>query len=85
MIELQVGGACYSWRLSPPRRLGGEFSARKKIVWCSREGFVRGTMLTPREPRRATLVEHAIELLSLGLWPRFLQCSTCGRGLYNTS
>jgi hypothetical protein len=23
VIELQAGGACYSWRLSPPRWLGG--------------------------------------------------------------
>ena len=31
--------------------------ARKKLVRCFEERFVRGTMLTPREPRRATLVE----------------------------
>ena len=30
----------------------------KKIVWCSAEVIVRGTVLTPREPRRATLVER---------------------------
>jgi hypothetical protein len=39
--------------------------AREKIVWCSRGGFVRGIVLTPRESRRATLVERAIELPSL--------------------
>jgi hypothetical protein len=32
--------------------------AHKKIVRCSREVIVRGIMLTPREPRRATLVER---------------------------
>ena len=32
--------------------------ARKKIVRCSREENVRGIVLTPREPRRATLVER---------------------------
>jgi len=49
--------------------------ARKKLVRCSGEGFVRGTVLTPREPRRATLVERVIELPSLV--GRFLQCPTC--------
>ena len=33
---------------------------------CSEEGFVRGTVLTLREPRRVTLVECVIELPSLG-------------------
>ena len=32
--------------------------ARKKIVRCSGEVIVRGIVLTPREPRRATLVEQ---------------------------
>ena len=32
--------------------------ARKKIVRCSGEVIVRGIVLTPREPRRATLVER---------------------------
>ena len=36
--------------------------AREKIVRCSRGGFVRGIVLTPRGSRRATLVEHVIEL-----------------------
>ena len=30
----------------------------KKIVWCSREVIVRGIVLTPWEPRKATLVER---------------------------
>ena len=30
----------------------------KKIVRCSGEVIVRGIVLTPREPRRATLVER---------------------------
>ena len=32
--------------------------AREKIVRCFRGGFVRGIVLTPREPRRAPLVER---------------------------
>ena len=40
--------------------------ARKKLVRCSREEIVRGTVLTPREPRKATLVKRVIELPSLG-------------------
>ena len=32
--------------------------ARKKIVRCSGEVIVRGIVLTPREPQRATLVER---------------------------
>ena len=35
--------------------------ARKKLVWRSGEVLVRGIMLAPREPRRATLVECVIE------------------------
>jgi hypothetical protein len=30
----------------------------KKILRCSEEEIVRGIVLTPREPRRATLVEQ---------------------------
>ena len=30
----------------------------KKIVRCSGEEIVRGIVLTPREPQRATLVEQ---------------------------
>ena len=41
--------------------------AREKVVRCSGGGFVRGIVLTPRGSRRATLVEHVIELPSLGL------------------
>ena len=39
--------------------------AREKIVRCSEGGFVMGIVLTPRGPRRATLVERVIELPSL--------------------
>ena len=49
--------------------------ARKKLVRCSGEVIVRGSVLTTREPRRATLVERVIELPSLV--GRFLQCPTC--------
>ena len=35
------------------------------IVQCSGEVIVKGIVLTPREPRRATLVEHVTELPSL--------------------
>ena len=35
--------------------------ARKKIVRCSGEEIVRGIVLTPREPRRATLVERDVK------------------------
>jgi hypothetical protein len=67
--------ACYSWRLPPPRRLGGLWlvEARKEIVRGSREGFVRGTVLTPRGSRRATLVERVIEL------PHLRVVSWCAR------
>ena len=37
---------------------------RMKIVRGSGEGFVRGVVLVPREPRRATLVGRVIELPS---------------------
>ena len=36
----------------------------RKLVRCSGEGFVRGVVLTPWGSRRATLVEHVIELPS---------------------
>ena len=39
--------------------------ARKKLVRCSGEVLVRGIVLAPWEPRRATLVERVIELPSL--------------------
>jgi hypothetical protein len=39
VIELQAGGAYYSWRLPPPRWLGGVISveASRKLVRCSGE------------------------------------------------
>jgi len=39
--------------------------ARKKLVHCPEKSFVRGIVLASREPQRATLVEHVIELPSL--------------------
>ena len=39
--------------------------ARKKLVRRSGECFVRGIVLAPREPLRATLVKRVIELPSL--------------------
>ena len=39
--------------------------ARKKLVRCCGEVLVRGIVLAPREPRRATLVKRVIELPSL--------------------
>ncbi len=61
---LQAGGACYSWRLPPPRRLGGLWLRRSSQEDCARlrRSFVRGIVLTPRGSRRATLVERVIEL-----------------------
>jgi hypothetical protein len=55
--------ACYSWRLPLLDGLvgRGSFEARKKIVWCSGEEIVRGIVLTPREPQRATLVERDVK------------------------
>jgi hypothetical protein len=49
MIELQAGDACYSWRLPPPRRLGGVISveARKKLVHCSEEELCEGYCAHP--------------------------------------
>jgi hypothetical protein len=61
---LQGGGACYSGRLAPPRRLGGLWLFRSLQEYCARlrRSFVRGIVLTPRGSRRATLVERVIEL-----------------------
>jgi hypothetical protein len=44
VIELQASGACYSWRLPPPRWLGGVTSveAPKKFVRCSGEELCDG-------------------------------------------
>ena len=39
--------------------------ARKKLVRRSEEELVRGIVLAPLEPRRATLVKRVIELPSL--------------------
>jgi hypothetical protein len=60
---LQAGGAYYSWRLSPPRQLGGLQLCRSSQEDCVRlqKSFVWGIVLTPRGSRRATLVERVIE------------------------
>ena len=60
MIVLQAGvlvtlGGC---QLLDGLVARGSVEARKKIVRCSGEEFVRGIVLTPRESRRATLVER---------------------------
>jgi len=47
--------------------------ARKEIVRCSREEIVRGTMLTPRESWRATLLDCACHWAT-SLVGRFLRC-----------
>jgi hypothetical protein len=52
--------------------------AHKKLVCYSREEIVWDIVLTPWEPRRATLVDRVIKLPSLV--GRFLQCLTCGLG-----
>ena len=44
---------------------GLRYEVRVVIVRCSREEIVRGIVLAPREPRRATLVECVIELPSV--------------------
>ena len=54
-----------AWWWSPSKRA-------KKIVRCSEEMIVRGVVLATWEPRRATLVEHVIEL------PLLLGVGSCG-------
>ena len=63
MIVLQAGvlvtlGGCH---LLDGLVARGSIEARKKIVRCSREEIVRGIVLTPQEPRRATLVERDVK------------------------
>ena len=60
MIVLQAGvlvtlGGCH---LLDGLVARGSVEARKKIVRSSGEVIVRGFVLTPREPRRVTLVER---------------------------
>jgi hypothetical protein len=64
MIMLQAGGACYFWRLPPPRQFCGLKLRRSSQEDCARlrRSFVRGVVLTLRGSRRATLVERVIEL-----------------------
>ena len=63
MIVLQAGvlvtlGGCH---LLDGLVARDSVEARKKFVRCSGEEFVRGIVLTPREPRRATLVERDVK------------------------
>ena len=63
MIVLQAGvlvtlGGCH---LLDGLVARDSVEARKKFVRCSGEEFVRGIVLTPREPRRATLVEQDVK------------------------
>jgi hypothetical protein len=79
VIELQVGGACYSWRLPPPRRLGGVISveARKKLVQCSGEELCEENCAHPAGAAKSNFRKtRVIELPSLV--GRFLRCPTCG-------
>ena len=63
MIVLQAGvlvtlGGCH---LLDGLVARDSVEARKKFVRCSGEEFVRGIVLTPRETRRATLVERDVK------------------------
>ena len=63
MIVLQAGvlatlGGCHLLNGLVAR---GSVEARKKIMRCSGEVIVRGIVLTPWEPRRATLVERDVK------------------------
>ena len=63
MIVLQAGvlvtlGGCH---LLDGLVARDSVEACKKFVRCSGEEFVRGIVLTPREPRRATLVERDVK------------------------
>jgi hypothetical protein len=64
VFVLEAGGACYSYRLPPPRRLGGLWLRRSSQEDCARlrRSFVREIVLTPWGSRRATLVDRVIEL-----------------------
>ena len=61
MVLVTLGG----WHLLDGLVACDSVEAREKIVRCSERGFVMGIVLTPWEPRRATLVERVIELPSL--------------------
>ena len=63
MIVLQVGVLVTlgGYHLLDGLVARGPVEASKKIVRCSGEEIVRGIVLTPREPRRATLVERDVK------------------------
>jgi hypothetical protein len=67
VIELRAGGVVTlrGCHLQDSLVACDSVEACEKIVRWSRGGFVRGIVLTPRGSRRATLVEHVIELPSL--------------------
>ena len=56
--------ACYSWRLPPPRWIGGNGLLGSTRGDCAvlRRRICEGYVLTPRGSQRATLVERVIEL-----------------------
>ena len=67
MIKLQAGGDCYSWRLPPPRWLGGGLVEAHKedctVLWRSDcEGYCARPTGAAKEQ---LLVERVIELPSL--------------------
>jgi hypothetical protein len=61
MLQAGVLVTLGGWHLLDGLVGRGSVEARKKIVWCSGEEIVRGIVLTPREPRRATLVERDVK------------------------
>ena len=66
MIELQAGGACYYWRLPPPRWLGGGLrGSPQEACVALRRGACEGHCARPAGAARATLVKRVIELPSL--------------------
>jgi hypothetical protein len=50
--------------------------ACEKIVRCSEEGFVRGIVLAPRKPRRATLIERDVKD---DKWSGRVNARACGK------
>ena len=48
---MQASGACYAWWWSPSKPV-------RSLCGALEKRFVKGIILAPREPRRATLVEQ---------------------------